>query len=474
MCRGDKQAQHYKRFPVNSVKKLTCFKAYDVRGKLDEELTEDIAYRIGRATAQSQKAKTVAVGFDARATSSDLSREVAKGICDAGANVLDIGLAGTEEVYAAVSNFDADAGIEVTASHNPIDYNGMKIVGRGSKPLSNDEFEAVKELAEGNNFIHPHIKGAVINKREMARASYIEKVLGFVDCSKLTSLKIVINSGNGAAGPVVDAIKERLKEKGIRTNFVFVHHDPDPTFPNGIPNPLLKENRSLTANAVIEEKADFGVAFDGDFDRCFFFDHSGNFIPGEYVVGFIAKVFLNKEKGATIIHDPRVIWNTIDVVGKFGGKPVTSKTGHAFVKAAMRQADAIYGGEMSAHHYFRDFYHCDSGIIPWLLVWEYLSISNLSLAELISERRNRFPSSGELNFTVPNAETCMKKVQIYFASKATSIDEMDGLSMSFDNWRFNLRKSNTEPLVRLNLETRGDDALLKEKTNELTLLIKQS
>ena len=459
---------------MNSVNKLTCFKAYDVRGKLGEELSENIAYRIGRATAQLQKATTVVVGFDARATSSDLARAVAEGICDAGAGVLDIGLAGTEEMYAAVTEFDACAGVEVTASHNPIDYNGMKIVGHGSKPLSDDEFGRIKDLAEENNFSQPQKQGAVVNKKEAARVAYVEKVLGFVDCSNLKPLKIVVNSGNGAAGPTLDALTEKLKEMGVRTNFVFVHHDPDPTFPNGIPNPLLEENRSSTADAVVNERADLGVAFDGDFDRCFFFDHTGEFIPGEYVVGLLAEIFLNKEKGATIIHDPRVVWNTVDVVGKTGGTAVASKTGHAFVKAAMRKRDAIYGGEMSAHHYFRDFAYCDSGIIPWLLVWEHLSITNLSISDLISERRNRFPSSGELNFTVPNAATCIERIQNHFVSKAMSIDELDGLSMTFDTWRFNIRKSNTEPLVRLNVETRGDDALLKEKTNKLTLLIRQS
>ena len=456
-----------------SGKKLMCFKAYDVRGKLDEEINEDIAYRIGRATAQSQKAKTLAVGFDARATSPNLADAAAKGICDAGADVLDIGLAGTEELYASVSELGACAGIEVTASHNPIDYNGMKIVGRGSKPLSNQEFEAIKDLAEESNFDQPQKEGVIINKKEAARAAYIEKVLGFVDCSKLRPFKIVINSGNGAAGPTLDAINKKFKEKSLKTNFVFMHHDPDPRFPNGIPNPMLKENRLSTANAVINQKADFGVAFDGDFDRCFFFDHSGDFIPGEYVVGLLAKVFLSKEKGATIIHDTRVIWNTMDVVGKCGGQVVASKTGHAFVKATMRKKDAIYGGEMSAHHYFRDFACCDSGIIPWLLVWEYMSTSNLSLSDLISERINRFPSSGELNFTVHNAAKCTKRVRSHFVSSAASVDELDGLSMTFDNWRFNLRKSNTEPLVRLNVETKGDHVLLQEKTNELKLLIEQ-
>ena len=458
---------------MNSSKNLTCFKAYDVRGKLGEELNEGIAYKIGRATAESLNAKIVVVGFDARATSPDLAHAVAKGICEAGADVVDIGLCGTEQVYAAVTEFDACAGIEVTASHNPIDYNGMKIVGRGSKPLSDHEFIAIKKLAEESNFAQQQKEGAVINKKEAARATYIEKVLGFVDCANLKPLKIVINSGNGAAGPTLDAINKKLKVKGVKTNFVFVHHDPDPTFPNGIPNPLLEENRSSTANAVIEQNADFGVAFDGDFDRCFFFDHLGNFIPGEYVVGLLAEIFLNKEKGATIIHDPRVIWNTIDVVGKCGGHAVASKTGHAYVKTAMRARNAIYGGEMSAHHYFRDFFYCDSGVIPWLLVWEYLSMSNLSISDLISERRNRFPSSGELNFTVPDAADCIERVRSHFAQGAALIDELDGLSMSFDCWRFNLRKSNTEPLVRLNVETRGDDILLRDKINELELLIKQ-
>ena len=458
---------------MTARKNLTCFKAYDIRGKLGDELNEDIAYRIGRATAQSQNAKTVAMGFDARATSPNLAQAVAKGICDSGANVLDIGLAGTEEMYAAVTEFDACAGVEITASHNPIDYNGMKIVGSKSKPLSDQEFKAIRKLAESNIFFNSQQTGAILDKKEVARAAYIKKVLGFVDCSRLKPLKIVINSGNGAAGPTLDAISKILKEKSVRTNFVFLHHDPDPAFPNGIPNPLLEENRSSTANAVIAERANFGVAFDGDFDRCFFFDHSGSFIPGEYLVGLLAEVFLNKEKGATIIHDPRIVWNTIDVVDKCGGQAVASKTGHAFLKATMRHTDAIYGGEMSAHHYFRNFAYCDSGIIPWLLIWEYLSTSNRTLQDLICDRKKRFPSSGELNFTVSNAASCIEKIQNHFVSKLTSLDELDGLSMSFGNWRFNLRKSNTEPLIRLNIETKGDRELLIKKQEELMALIKQ-
>lgn len=452
---------------------LTCFKAYDVRGKLGEELNEEIAYRIGRATAQSLKAKTVAVGFDARATSPDFARAVSHGICDAGADVLSIGLAGTEEVYAAVTEFEACAGIEVTASHNPNDYNGMKIVGHGSQPLTDGEFRSIRELAQSNCFVQPKQTGIDVNKKEVARSAYIKKVMGFVDYSRLKPLKIIINSGNGAAGPTLDALNKKLKENGVKTNFVFVHHDPDPSFPNGIPNPLLEENRSTTADIIVGEKADFGIAFDGDFDRCFFFDHFGAFIPGEFMVGLLAEVFLSKEKGATVIHDPRVIWSTIDVVRKCGGRAVASRTGHAFVKAAMRNLDAIYGGEMSAHHFFRDFAYCDSGMIPWLLVWEHLSMLDLSLSDLIADRKTCFPSSGELNFRVSNAVTCIGKVQNHFASKAKLIDELDGLSMSFETWRFNLRKSNTEPLLRLNIETKGDLFLLKEKINELKNLIKQ-
>ena len=447
-------------------KNLTCFKAYDVRGKLGEELNEEIAYRIGHATAHSLKANTVVLGFDARATSPNLAKYVARGICDAGAEVLEIGLAGTEEMYAAVSEFGACAGIEVTASHNPIEYNGMKIVKHGSQPLSDQEFADIKHLAEQNNFIpsvHPRL---LTDKRRHARKTYLEKIMGFVDLQSLKPLKIVINSGNGAAGPTIDALHQKIEENGIKTNFIYVNHDPDPTFPNGIPNPMLKENWSATADAVISEKAHFGVAFDGDFDRCFLFDHFGNFIPGEYVVGLLSEVCLFEEQGATIVHDPRVVWNTLDIVSKCGGHAVESKTGHAFVKSAMRENGAIYGGEMSAHHYFKDFFYCDSGMIPWLMIWELISKTNLSLSDLILERKACFPSSGEMNFIVVDPENCLEMVNRLFASEAVSINELDGLSMSFEAWRFNLRKSNTEPYVRLNVETRGDESLLREITQK--------
>ncbi len=456
---------------MSKLAKLSCFKAYDVRGRLGEELNEDIAYRIGRATAQSLKAKTVALGFDARATSPSLAQAVAKGICDSGANVLDIGFAGTEEIYAAVSARNADAGIEVTASHNPIEYNGMKIVKQRSQPLSDKEFLKIKYLAEEANFISSKHPGSVKDISTIARKAYVDKILSFVNLESLKPLKIVINSGNGAAGPVVDAINYQLKQVGVKTNFVYLHHKPDALFPNGIPNPLLKENRSVTSDVVIKERADFGVAFDGDFDRCFLFDHRGNFIAGEYVVGLLSEVFLSKEKGGKIVHDPRVIWNTQNVVEKYNGQSLLSKTGHAFVKASMRKHKAIYGGEISAHHYFRDFAYCDSGMIPWLMIWQLLSERKSKLFDLMNKRRNFFPSSGELNFVVSDAPNCLQRVKVLLLGEATSIDELDGLSMSFENWRFNLRRSNTEPLVRLNIETRGDQSLLIEKTKMLKALI---
>ena len=452
--------------------KLSCFKAYDVRGKLGEELNNQIAYRIGRAAAQSLKAKTVALGFDARETSPSLAQAVANGVCDAGADVLEIGFSGTEEIYAAVCNFNADAGIEVTASHNPIDYNGMKIVKKGSQPLTEKEFNNIKNIAEKNIFTTSDRPGLITEVKEEAREFYVQKILSFVDFQNLKPLRIVINSGNGVAGPTIDALSLKFLKMNIVTDIVYINHDIDPTFPNGIPNPMLEENRSLTTDAIIKENADLGVAFDGDFDRCFLFDNLGNFIPGEYVIGLLAEVFLQREEEATIVHDQRAIWNTTNIVRKYNGNSIVSKTGHSFVKAKMRDADAVYGGEISAHHYFRDFAYCDSGMIPWLMVWELLSKKNSPFSNLISERKVLFPSSGELNFKVSNTENCINLIKNLFSAEATSEDELDGLSMVFKNWRFNLRQSNTEPLVRLNVETKGDLELLKEKTEVMKKLIK--
>jgi phosphomannomutase len=439
------------------VSNLTCFKAYDIRGEIGVNIDEDVVYRIGRAVAQHFSAKSVVIGFDARETSPAFAAAAARGAMDAGADVLDIGMAGTEEMYWAVTEFGACAGIEVTASHNPINYNGMKIVKSASQPLDDvADFQVIKALAASQDWVSPARVGGTRGLAGAAREKYVDRVLGFVDVATLAPLKIVINSGNGAAGPTVDAILDRLAAQGAPVEVIRVHHDPDSTFPNGIPNPLLSENHSATADVVKAEGADFGVAFDGDFDRCFFFDETGQFIPGEYVVGLLASVFLEKEVGAKIVHDPRVIWNTQDIVNRKGGISVQSKTGHALIKQTMRFHYAVYGGEMSAHHYFRDFAYCDSGMIPWLLIAELVSRSERSLGNWVKDRFSAFPSSSEINFKVNNASKAIENVLSAYRADALSIDEIDGVSLAFEDWRFNLRRSNTEPLVRLNVEGKSE------------------
>ena len=451
---------------------LTCFKAYDIRGEIGVNIDEGIAYLIGRAVAQHFGAKSVVIGFDARETSPAFAAAAARGAMDAGADVLDIGMAGTEEMYCAVTEFGACAGIEVTASHNPINYNGMKIVKSGSRPLDDaDDFQVIKALAGSQEWLSVAEIGKELDRSGEARKAYVDRVLSFVDVKALRPLKIVVNSGNGAAGPTFDALAERLSVLAAPLEFIRVHHTPDATFPNGIPNPLLPENHPATADVVRAEAADFGVAFDGDFDRCFFFDETGQFVPGEYVVGLLASIFLEKEMGAKIVHDPRVIWNTQDTVAQAGGVAVQSKTGHAFIKQTMRSQEAVYGGEMSAHHYFRDFAYCDSGMIPWLLIAELVSHSGRSLSDWVKDRHAAFPSSGELNFKVADAEKAIENVLSAHREAANSIDETDGVSLAFGDWRFNLRRSNTEPLVRLNVEGKGNADALAAHVSEIANLL---
>jgi len=441
---------------------LTCFKAYDIRGRLSIDLDENIAYRIGAAFAVALNAKTVVLGRDVRASSEALAKSVAQGLIDQGCDVLDLGLSGTEEMYFATTHFGADGGICVTASHNPVDYNGMKMVRAGSAPLdAASGLTHIKELAEANAFEKNATLGKIQNVAEEARAAYVDRICQFVDISALKPLKILVNAGHGTAGPTFDAIAERLADLGAPLVFERLFHEPDGTFPQGIPNPLLPENRPATADAVRATDADFGVAWDGDFDRCFFFNHTGAFIDGEYVVGLLAEAFLAKDPGATIIHDPRIIWNTQDLVAKAGGRAVQTRTGHAFIKQAMRDENAVYGGEMSAHHYFRDFVYCDSGMIPWLLVAELVSRHG-PLADLVADRKAAFPSSGEINFTLDDPKAAIARVRTEFELEAISIDEMDGLGFDMGEWRLNLRSSNTEPVVRLNVEARGDAWLVAQ------------
>lgn len=454
------------------MSELTCFKAYDIRGEIGENIDEGIAYRIGRAVAQHFNAKSIVIGFDARETSPAFAAAASHGARDAGADVLDIGMAGTEEMYWAVTEFGACAGIEVTASHNPINYNGMKIVKSHSRPLDDaDDFQVIKALAGSQEWLSGAEVGKELDRSRETRKAYVDRVLSFIDVKALRPLKIVVNSGNGAAGPTFDAIAERLFELGAPLEFIRVHHVPDATFPNGIPNPLLPENHAATADVVETESADFGVAFDGDFDRCFFFDEAGQFVPGEYVVGLLATIFLEKEQGAKIVHDPRVIWNTQDIVTQKGGIAVQSKTGHAFIKQAMRSHAAVYGGEMSAHHYFRDFAYCDSGMIPWLLIAELVSRSERSLGNWVKHRFAAFPSSGEMNFKVDDACRAIENVLSAYRANARTLDETDGVSLAFDGWRFNLRRSNTELLVRLNIESRGGSEGLADRVSDIADLL---
>ncbi|MEN4769181.1 phosphomannomutase CpsG [Duffyella gerundensis] len=452
---------------------LTCFKAYDIRGELGTELNDDIAYRIGRAYGEFIRPKTIVVGGDVRQTSESLKLALANGLRDAGTDVLDIGMSGTEEIYFATFHLGIDGGIEVTASHNPMNYNGMKLVREGARPISGDTgLRDVQRLAEANDFAQVEESQRGSYKQISVLDAYINHLMGYIDLNNFTKpMKLVINSGNGAAGHVIDEIEKRFQQANAPVSFIKVHHQADATFPNGIPNPLLPECRKDTSDAVREHQANMGIAFDGDFDRCFLFDENAEFIEGYYIVGLLAEAFLKKEPGAKIIHDPRLTWNTIDVVTKAGGVPVMSKTGHAFIKERMREEDAVYGGEMSAHHYFRDFAYCDSGMIPWLLVAELLAVKGETLSGLVSQRMKAFPCSGEINSKVLNAEEKIEIIKECYLSEECVLDLTDGISMDFSDWRFNLRTSNTEPLIRLNVESKNNSALMNEKTSDILALL---
>jgi phosphomannomutase len=447
---------------------LTCFKAYDIRGRLGVDLDTGIAFRIGRAFARVLGAGRVVLGRDCRASSADLADAVAAGLMAEGCTVLDLGLCGTEEVYFATDHLGADGGIEVTASHNPMDYNGMKMVRAGSAPVGWDSgLSAMAALAAADDF------GPVGQGQRQAvdcRAAYVARVIGFVDQRALRPLHVLVNAGNGTAGPTFDAIAGRLEALGAPLRFTRLHHAPDGTFPNGIPNPLLPENQPMTAQAVVASGADLGVAWDGDFDRCFLFDETGAFIPGEYIVGLLAEVFLAKEPGAAIVHDPRVVLGTQSAIAAAGGHAVQARTGHAFLKAALRETGAVYGGEMSAHHYFRDFMACDSGMIPWLLIAELMGRTGQSLSSLMAARRAAFPSSGEINFRVADVAAVLARIEAAFAPGA-AIDRIDGVSFRYADWRFNVRASNTEPLLRLNVEACDDANRVAREVAAISALI---
>jgi phosphomannomutase/phosphoglucomutase len=445
---------------------MKCFKAYDIRGRVPEELNEDIAYRLGRAFARTVGEGEVVVGYDIRLDSPAFARAIVQGLNDEGRDAIDIGLCGTEEVYFQTFHRQVAGGIMVTASHNPIDYNGMKLVREGSRPISGDTgLREIERMVDDNAFGEiAEVNGRVVHDHD--KSAYVRHLLSYIDVKALRPLKVVVNAGNGGAGGVIDLLAPYLPFEFVRVN-----HEPDGRFPNGIPNPLLPENREATASAVTAHGADFGIAWDGDFDRCFLFDAEGRFIEGYYIVGLLAAQLLEKHPGAKIIHDPRLTWNTIEMVEAAGGVPIQSKTGHAFVKERMRAEDAVYGGEMSAHHYFREFAYCDSGMIPWLLVAERIAKTDVGLAEMLAERMAAFPCSGEINFVVNDAKTTVARVLDFYAHEDPRLENVDGLSVAFAQWRFNLRSSNTEPLLRLNVESRGDISLMARKTAELSTLI---
>lgn len=446
--------------------KRDAFKAYDIRGKYPEEVNEEMAYRMGRAYVDMFQARRVAVGHDIRLSGKDLRNALVLGLTEAGCDVVDIGMCGTEQIYFATAHLRLDGGIMITASHNPKEYNGMKLVRQEARPISGDT--GLKELEErvlSGKFEPAPGKFGKVEHVDIA-ADYVDHLLTYVDLSVLKPLKIVVNAGNGAAGPILDAL-----EKKLPFTFVKVNNEPDGNFPNGVPNPILVENREATASVVRREKADVGIAWDGDFDRCFMFDEKGAFIEGYYMVGFLAQAFLLKNLGAKIIYDPRLVWNTIELVEAEGGVPVMCKSGHAFIKEKMRKEGAVYGGEMSAHHYFRDFSYCDSGMLPWLLVLELICRADKPLSELMAERIARYPISGEINSTVEDAKAVMEAVEAKYGPSG-KVTKVDGLSVEYPDWRFNLRMSNTEPVIRLNVEVRQDQKLLEEKTSELLRLIR--
>lgn len=466
--------------------KLNCFKAYDIRGRLGDELNPDIARRIGRAYATHLEARRVVVGGDVRLSSAELKAALAEGLMEAGCDVIDIGMVGTEEIYFAAFHLDVDGGIEITASHNPMDYNGMKLVARGAAPISGDTgLKAIQALVEANLFtavgpdssrqesvgLKPDLQARGTLTQSSILKPYVDHLLTYIEPAAIKPLKLVVNSGNGAAGHVIDELETRFKQLNVPITFIKVHHEADGSFPNGIPNPLLPENRAATTGAVQAHQADMGIAWDGDFDRCFLFDEHGGFIEGYYIVGLLAAAFLAKHPGEKIIHDPRLTWNTIEVVKQAGGIPIQSKTGHAFIKERMRLENAIYGGEMSAHHYFRDFAYCDSGMIPWLLVIELMSRSGKRLSQLVGERMAAYPCSGEINYRVGDMAQAIEAVERHYLEKHPRVDRTDGISMEFADWRFNLRGSNTEPLLRLNVESHANAARVSERVAEIAALL---
>ena len=441
------------------------FKAYDIRGKVPSELNVDIAYKVGRAFVKLNNAKKVVIGMDVRTSSPELAEALTNGLTDAGCDVVDLGLCGTEMIYFSTPYLNADGGVMITASHNPPEYNGLKFVKKGSVPMGYASgLQEVEQMILNNDLGEIALQKGSIEKLDVM-TEFINNLDQFYDANKMKPFKVVVNAGNGCVGPALDAIEDKLPIEMVK-----VFHEPDSSFPNGVPNPLLPENREPTLRAIKESGADLGVAWDGDYDRCFFFDENGDFIEGYYIVGLLAKSILKKNPGEKIVHDPRLIWNTVDIVNENGGEAVVSVSGHAFIKEKMREVNSIYGGEMSAHHYFRNNAYSDSGMIPFLLVMQLMAEEGKTLSELVGEMIKKYPCSGEINTTLENPKAKIEEIKAKYTDGI--LDEIDGISVEYDTWRFNVRMSNTEPLLRLNVESKGDIELMKLKTDELLELIR--
>jgi len=447
------------------MKRINCFKAYDIRGKVPAELNEDLAYKIALGFTKLTGCKTVVVGNDIRSSSEAISGALIKGFLDVGVDVTDIGMCGTEMIYFGTSFLGVDGGIMITASHNPPEYNGMKFVKNTSVPISYDSgLNQIESFILKNELSHPAEKKGAVIKRDIS-AEFTQNLNRFYNPKNIKPLKVVVNAGNGCVGPALDKIEPVLSIEMVKLYF-----KPDSSFPNGVPNPMLEENRKPTIDKIIETGADLGVAWDGDYDRCFFFDETGRFIEGYYIVGLLAKSILKNNPGGKIVHDPRLTWNTLEIVKAAGGVAVVSKSGHAYIKEKMREVDSIYGGEMSAHHYFKENAVSDSGIIPFLLVLQLISEEGKSLSQLVGEMMKNYPCSGEINSVVNDPADKIEEISRIYSGGIH--DHLDGLSVEYDSWRFNLRMSNTEPILRLNVESRGDEELMKSKTAELLKIIR--
>jgi phosphomannomutase len=443
---------------------LAAFKAYDVRGIVPTELNPEFAYKVARAYADEIKPSRVCIGYDIRLSGPELYAAMAKGFNDAGVDVTHLGMVGTEMVYFATAHYGFDGGIMITASHNPPEYNGFKMVRAESRPISSDTGlnQIEKRAFDG---IWERSGSGTISELDCYQ-EFVQHLLNIVPGSVLKPLRVLADAGNGAAGVAMDQLIPHLPLDVTRRHF-----EPDGNFPNGVPNPILAESRAGTEAEMRANSYDFGVAWDGDYDRCFFFDEHGTFIEGYYIVGLLAQSILADGDREGIVYDPRLYWNTLDIISGLDGRAVMCKSGHAFIKEKMRAEDCTYGGEMSAHHYFKAHWYCDSGMIPFLLVAKLVSQTGKSLGELVGQMIANYPCSGEVNSHVSDVPGTIAKIEEIYGPQGT-IEKVDGLSIDLGDWRFNLRGSNTEPVIRLNVEARGDAELMRAKTDELVVLIR--